>query len=171
MGYHAINEGSPLTVYQFSDCSSGSEIGVIYNGEVFTWIQPHTGYWGNYEIRFRNSSGQYANGYINTGSGYGNLTYSGKAVTESALGPTTCYRFKLRQGLTLVNPNGSYLNILSANDYVYTRTATAGATNPANMYICGYKKGSSAVTACDAFVHLDYTSGSMFNSNFCLYKA
>lgn len=171
MAYHAIIEGSSLSVYRQSDCASDSKVGTLYNGEVFTLIKEHNGYVGNYEIRFLNSSGNYTNGYIDTGSGFGNLAYSGQSVTVSSLGTSSCYRFKLRKALNLVKPNGDPLTSLSAGDYVYTRGATAGATNPSNMYICGYKKGTNAVTSCDAFVTLDYTSGSMFAKNFCLYKA
>lgn len=171
MAYHAIIEGSSLSVYRQSDCASDSKVGTLYNGEVFTLIREHNGYFGHYEVRFLTSSGQYANGYIDTGSGFGNLAYSGKSVTESNLGSSTCYRFKLRKALNLVKPNGSLLTSLSKDDYVYTRGATAGASNPANMYICGYKKGTGSVTSCDAFVTLDYTVGSMFAKNFCLYKA
>lgn len=171
MAYHAIIEGSNLTVYRQSDCASDSNIGTLYSGEVFTLVKEHNGYFGHYEIRFLNSNKQYSNGYINTGSGFGNLAYSGQSVTESNLGSSSCYRFKLRKGLKLVKPNGSSLTSLSAGDYVYTRGATAGSSNLSNMYICGYKKGSSSVTSCDAFVTLDYTGGSMFAKNFCLYKA
>lgn len=173
MAYHAIIEGSSLSVYRQSDCASDSKVGTLYNGEVFTLIGEHNGYFGHYEVRFLNSSGQYANGYIDTGSGFGNLAYSGKSVTESNLGSSPCYRFKLRTSLDLVppdNPN-KVIESLNEGDYVYTRGATAGASNPANMYICGYKKGTGSVTSCDAFVTLDYTVGSMFAKNFCLYKA
>lgn len=170
MAYHAIIEGSSLSVYRQSDCASDSKVGTLYNGEVFTLIKEHNGYFGNYEIRFLNSSGKYANGYIDTGSGFGNLAYSGTSVTERNLG-SACYRFKLRKALKLVTPKGASLLSLSAGDYVYTRGATAGASNPANMYICGYKHGGDPVTACDAFVTLDYTGGSMFAKNFCIYKA
>ena len=171
MAYHAIIEGSSLTVYRQSDCASNSKIGTLYSGEVFTFIKEHNGYFGHYEIRFLNSNGQYGIGFIDIGSVFGNLAYSGQSVTESNLGSSPCYRFKLRKGLNVVKPNASPLTSLNAGEYVYTRGATAGSSNPANMYICGYKKSSGAVTPCDAFVTLDYTSGSMFARNFCLYKA
>ena len=171
MGYHAILESSNISVYRQSDCASDSQVGTLYNGEVITFIKEHNGYFGHYEIRFLTSSGEYANGFIDTGSGFGNLAYSGQSVTESNLGSTKCYRFKLRKALNVVKTNGTSLTSLSAGDYVYTRGATAGASNPRNMYICGYKKGSGSVTSCDAFVTLDYTGGSMFSRNFCLYKA
>lgn len=168
MGYHAILERSNISVYRQSDCASDSQVGTLYNGEVFTFIKEHNGYFGHYEIRFLNSSGQYANGYIDTGSGFGNLAFSGQSAT---VGSTKCYRFKLRKDLEVVQPNSEHLESLSAGDYVYTQGATAGSTNPRNMYICGYKKGTADITPCDAFVTLDYTGGSMFSKNFCLYKA
>lgn len=140
MGYHAILESSNISVYRQSDCASDSQVGTLYNGEVFTFIKEHNGYFGHYEIRFLTSSGEYANGFIDTGSGFGNLAYSGQSVTESNLGSTKCYRFKLRKALNVVKTNGTSLTSLSAGDYVYTRGATAGASNPRNMYICGYKK-------------------------------
>lgn len=83
------------------------------------------------------SSGEYANGYIDTGSGFGNLAYYGQSLTDSSLGSSKCYRFKLRKNLKVLNTDGSSLTSLSAGDYVYTRGATAGSTNPRNMYICG----------------------------------
>lgn len=52
MAYHAIIEGSSLTVYRQSDCASNSKIGTLYSGEVFTFIKEHNGYFGHYEIRF-----------------------------------------------------------------------------------------------------------------------
>ena len=73
MGYHAILESSNISVYRQSDCASDSQVGTLYNGEVFTFIKEHNGYFGHYEIRFLTSSGEYANGFIDTGSGFGNL--------------------------------------------------------------------------------------------------
>lgn len=171
MAYHAINEKSNLTVYSRSNCPSDSKIGTLYNGEVFTLVQEHNGYFGHYEIRFLNSSGQYSMGYIDTGSGFGNLAYSGQSVSEQNLGSTSCYRFKVRKDLPVVNANNDYLFSLVKDDYIYTRGATAGSVNRANMYICGYKSRGGAIIPCDAFVTLDYTGGSMFSKNFCIYKA
>ncbi|MGN0372083.1 MAG: hypothetical protein ACI4F3_04645 [Enterocloster sp.] len=169
MGYHAINEGSSITVYRIAGCPSDEIIGTLYNGEVFTVIGEHQGYGGNYEIRYLDSNGNYRIAFIDSGQ-YGNLAYSGKRVTESALG-NACYRFKLRKSLKVVDSNGNQKVTLAAGDYVYTRGATCGASNPANMYIIGYKKGSAAVTSFTGFVSLDYTAGSMFSKNFCLYNA
>lgn len=168
--YHAVIESSGLTVYRQSDCASNSDVGKLYNGEVFTLIREHNGYMGHYEIRFLTSNGQYANGYINTGSGFGNLAFYGKSVTESKLGSSPCYRFKLRKKLNVVTTGNSFLATVPAGGYVYTRGATAGSANPANMYICGYTDENNKIIPCDAFVTLDYTGGSMFAKNFCLYK-
>ncbi len=52
MGYHAILESSNISVYRQSDCASDSQVGTLYNGEVFTFIKEHNGYFGHYEIRF-----------------------------------------------------------------------------------------------------------------------
>ncbi len=57
---------------------------------------------------------------------------SGTSVTESALG-AACYRFKLRRALNVVSTSGSAYTSPNAGDYVYTRGATAGESNPANM--------------------------------------
>lgn len=169
MGYHAINEGSSITVYRVAACTNDEVIGTLYNGEVFTLIGEHQGYFGNYEIKYLDSNGTYRSAYIDSGQ-YGNLAYSGTRVTESVLG-SACYRFKLRKSLKVVTSNGSSHTTLSAGDYVYTRGATCGASNSANMYIIGYKKGAAAVRSFDGFITLDYLGGSMFSKNFCLYKA
>lgn len=169
MAYHAINEGSSIPVYWQSSCASDSHCGTIYNGEVFTFVKEHNGYFGNYEIRFLNSNGGYTTGFINEGK-YGNLVYSGTKVTESALGSSACYRFKLRKSLTVVSSSGNYKTTLNAGDYVYTRSATAGESNKSNMHIVGYKKGASSITSYTGFVTLDYSSGSMYSKNFCLQK-
>ena len=105
MGYHAINEGSSITVYRIAGCPSDEIIGTLYNGEVFTVIGEHQGYGGNYEIRYLDSNGNYRIAFIDSGQ-YGNLAYSGKRVTESALG-NACYRFKLRKSLKVVDSNGN----------------------------------------------------------------
>ncbi|MFT4105627.1 MAG: hypothetical protein QM657_07700 [Lacrimispora sp.] len=169
MGYHAINEGSNIPVYWASDCPSDGKIGTLYNGEVFTLVREHMGYFGHYEIRFLKNNGSYELGFINSGQ-YGNLAYSGQSVTESALG-SACYRFKLRKNMNVVSSSGSHHTTLSTGDYVYTRGATCGESNPANMHIIGYKKGSAGVTSYTGFLTLNYAGGSMFSKNFCLYKA
>lgn len=167
MGYHAINEGSKITVYSRSICDNASIYGTLYNGEVFALIKEHDGYLGTYEIGFRNSKGEYSMGFINTGK-YGNLAYSGQPTT---LNNKSCYRFKLRRNLQVVKPNGDNLIAIKANDFVYCQSANTGTNNSRNMYIIGYKSANSnSITPVDGFVTLDYTSGSMFSSNFCLYK-
>ena len=133
MGYHAINEGSNITVYRIAGCPSDEIVGTLYNGEVFTVVGEHQGYLGNYEIRYLNSNGSYSLGFIDDGQ-YGNLAYSGMKVTESALG-NACYRFKLRKSLKVVNSNGGAHTTLNAGDYVYTRGATCGASTKENMYM------------------------------------
>lgn len=168
MAYHAINEGGVIPVYQWSSCASESQVGNLYNGEVFTFLKEHSGYLGHYEIRFLNSEGKYANGFINTGQ-YGNLVYSGTRVTVPEIGSTACYRFKLRRTLSVVYGSGSHRTTLYEGDYVFSRSATAGDSNYENMHIVGYQRGST-ITAFDGFVTLDYESGSMFATNFCLAK-
>ena len=56
MAYHAILEGSNLSVYRQSDCASDSKIGTLYNGEVFTLIGEHNGYFGNYLFNISSNS-------------------------------------------------------------------------------------------------------------------
>lgn len=168
MAYHAIIEGSTIPVYSQSICSEDSLYGNLYNGEVFTFIKEHSGYLGTYEIRFRTSSGGYSIGYINDGQ-YGNLAFSGTAVTESKLDNKKSYRFKLRKSLEVVTSSGKHETTLSKGDYVYTRSATAGETTKENMHIVGYKHGSD-ITKFDGFVTLDYSDGSMFAKDFCLQK-
>ncbi len=169
MGYHAINENSQISVYRQSDCAKDSKVGTLYVGEVFVIIGVTTGYLNVNEVRFLNSTRQFANGFIDSGR-YGNLAFSGKSVSISKLGGT-CYRFKLRKALSVVYNNGNHKESLSAGDYVYTNDAYCGSSNPRNMHIVGYKKGTADIKAFSGFVTLDYTSGSMFASNFCLYKA
>lgn len=173
MGYHAINEGSNITVYNHSTCGTDAMygeaiIGTLYNGECFTFVG-NTGYVGNYEIRFLNKSKQYDSGFIRGGQ-YGNLAYSGTKVSINSLGGS-CYRFKLRTTLTVVNTSGSYHTLLHAGDYVFTRDATAGASNKSNMHIIGYQKISTPIVAYNGFLTLSYSTGSMFNKNFCIYSA
>ncbi len=165
MGYHAINEGSNIPVYWQSICTDDALLGTLYNGEVFTFIK-ESSYLGNYEIRFLSSEGAYRTGFINEGQ-YGNLVFSGTKCNISNIG--SCYRFKLRKALNVVNNDGKHHISLSAGDYVYSKSATAGASNKANMGICGYKHNGST-SAFDGFVTLDYTGGSMFATNFCLQK-
>lgn len=168
MAYHAIVEGSTIPVYSQSICTEDALCGNLYNGEVFTFVKEHSGYLGNYEVRFRTSSGGYSIGYINTGK-YGNLVYSGTAVTESKLDNKKSYRFKLRESLDVVSSAGKLQTTLSRGDYVYSRSATAGESNKENMHIVGYKHGSE-ITKFDGFVTLNYSSGSMFAKDFCLQK-
>ncbi|MBP3819717.1 MAG: hypothetical protein J6H31_15625 [Butyrivibrio sp.] len=167
--YHAIMEGKTVTVYRQSDCASDSKVGTLYSGEVFTFIGEHKGYFGHYEVRYLNKNGVYDGGFIDTGLGFGNLAFSGKKVTNNKLG--TCYRFKLRKDLKLYNPDKSFYTNLHAGDFVFTKGATAGESNELNMHICGFQRDGGVITSRNAFVRLDYTGGSMFAKNFCLYKA
>ena len=106
MGYHAINENSQISVYRQSDCAKDSKVGTLYVGEVFVIIGVTTGYLNVNEVRFLNSTRQFANGFIDSGR-YGNLAFSGKSVSISKLGGT-CYRFKLRKALSVVYNNGNH---------------------------------------------------------------
>lgn len=168
MGYHAVNEGGVMNVYWMSSCEAGSEIGKLYNGEVFTCLGITTGYQNVNEVRFRDSKGVYTRGFIDRTTGLGPLYLYGKKVTEAALG--TCYRFKLRSALKIVYNNGSTRTILQPGGSIYTKSATCGQSEPRNIKIVGYGS-ASAVTPFDGFATLDYeASGSMINSNFCIYK-
>lgn len=167
MGYHAVNEGSSMKVYSQSSCPASSIIGEIYNTECLTIIGVTTGYLNVNEIRFLNPSGQYVHGFIDKKT-FGNLAYYG--VSTSITGISSCYRFKLRRSLSVVTPSGSSHTTLYSNDYVYTQSATAGQTNPANMHIVAYKKNGT-LTTYNGFVKLVYSGGSMIHSSFCLMKA
>lgn len=162
MGYQSINEKGAMTVYAQSDCAEDSKSGVLYNGECFTYIGD-TGYVGNYKIKFRNKNGQYVTGFFHDYMP-GNLIYSGKRVT---LFDETCYQFKLRQALALVDNKNNYVETLAAGDSIFSKSGTAGQTNPANMKICAYQK-SVVVVQYDGFIRLDFTKGSMLASSFCL---
>lgn len=166
MGYHVVNNGAVFDVQRQSDCGPSSKIGQIYNGEVFTWRAYHKGYVGVSEISFRDSSGQYRGGFI-TGATYGGLAYYGNPTTFDGV---SCYRFKLRSHLQVVSTSGILVTVLSPGDFIYTNSSDCGASNSANMYIIGYTKMSEGTRAYKGFVTLDYTVGSMINSNFCLMK-
>lgn len=165
MGYHAIVNGSTIPVYSRSDCGSSSVSGELYNGEVFVDLGITTGYTNVHQICFLNPSGQFTGGFIKTGS-YGNLMYSGTKTSTSA---GTGYAFTLRKALNLVNNSGTYIRTLSAGSKIYTNNGTAGATNRSNINIIGYTQ-NGIFKAYDGFVTLDYTSGIMFASNFCIGK-
>lgn len=169
MGYHAINEGGAIPVYWNAALdTSFYDPGTLYNGEVCTVIgRAHE--FAYPEVKYLNKDGKYVTGFVQTDANLGNLAYSGKSVNVSALGGT-CYRFKLRKSLKVVTTGGNAYTTLSAGDYIYTNGATCGESTPANMYIIGYKKGTAAVKSFKGFVTLDYTNGSMFASNFCLYN-
>lgn len=163
---HVVNEGSAIPVYAWSSLNEDSRAGTLYNGEVFTLLEEHSGYQGVYEIRYLNSSGAYTTGFI-LGTAGGNLAYYGTRSNLSTVG--ACYCFKLNTDLDLVNNLNRYVDTLSAGDYVYTKSATAGASNPLNMGICSYRRLGGSLITFDGFLTLDYTkSGSMINKNFCI---
>lgn len=166
MGYHAIVNGNTIPVYSRSNCAASSRCGDLYGGEVFTNLGQTTGYTNVSEVRFLNPSGAYAGGFIDTGS-YGNLMYSGTKQNMTTLG--TCYCFRLRRSLNIVSNSGAHKVSLGAGNMVYTTSATSGATNKQNMAIIGYNQNGNIVKY-SGFVTLNYTSGSMFASNFCLMK-
>lgn len=169
-GYHGVNEGAAMKVYWMSSCEPDSEIGKLYNGEVFTNLGVTTGYNNVKEIRFRNSEGKYVRGFIDGTSGTGPLHLYGKKVTDPTLG--TCYRFKTRSALAVVDNKGTIKTVLAVGDYVYSKDSTCGETNRRNFKIVGYKQAGFNVSKQDGFVTLNYeANGSMINSNFCLYGA
>lgn len=165
--YHAIVNGGTIPVYSRSDCPASAHSGDLYYGEVFTDLGITTGYRNVHEIRFLNPSGQYVTGFIQQASGYGNLAYSGTWQNMRDLGG--CYAFRLRKGLDIVNNSNARHTILGAGNMIYTVNATAGATDAKNMAIIGYNEYGNIVKY-NGFVKLDYTSGSMFATNFCLMK-
>lgn len=167
MGYHAINNGGSISVYNHSNCvvdsAGGSVIGTLYNQECFTYIGGTS--YQTKEIRFLNSSGRLSGGFINTSS-FSNLTFSGAKTNMDGVG--TCYRFKTRKPLTIVSNSNTFKALLSTGDSIYTTTATSGASNSNNMAIVGYRK-DGVLYRYSGFVTLNYTGGSMLNSNFCIY--
>lgn len=164
--YHAIVNGGTIPVYAHSDCDPTFKAGDLYNGEVFTYLGVTTGYNDVYEVRFLDPNNKYRSGFIHTGS-YGNLAYSGLKTSISGIG--SCYYFTLRRSLNVVTNSGAHKTTLPKGSKVYTKTATAGESNPANMKIVGYNINGK-VTVFDGFVTLNYVYGSMLASNFCLMK-
>ena len=166
--YHMVNEGAAITVYGRSNCSEDSICGKIYNGEVFTLLEEHSGYKTVYNIRYLNSKGVYDLGFI-IGKTGGNLAYYGTSSHLNTVGD--CYCFKLNASLLLMDNSNAYRGTLYKGDYIYTKSATAGATNPRNMGICAYRRAGEAVVTFDGFLTLDYAqTGSMINKNFCIGK-
>ena len=166
MGNHVVNEGGARPVYRQPDLYD--QIGTLYNGEVFNNLGVNTGYTSAWNIRFRNSSGDYASGYIRSGV-FGGLHTYGKRITDPTLG--SCYRFKTRNALTVVDNAGTIKTVLAVGDYIYTTDSICGTSQPRNLIIIGYKKSSGNVVAFNGVVTLNYETGSMINSNFCIYGA
>ena len=164
MGYHAVYENNFTNVYRQSDLGGGV-IGNLTRGECFTYIGTNS--YGNYEIRFRNGSGQYIAGFIEGYPRFDNLAYYGLSTSVVSVG--SCYRFQLTRSLNVVTPSGARHTVLSAGDYVYTKTATSGASNPGNMLIVAFSKGGR-VSAFNGFVTLLYSPGSVLGSSFCIKK-
>lgn len=168
MGYHAYNFGGNIPVYGRSS-SDGPTIATLYNGESFVFVGQQQGYQGSYEIRCRDRNGNARIGYINVAARghYGNMAFYGSHLPTSILG--NCYRFELRENLKLVSTGGVYQMTLTAGSYVYTNDAIAGASNPYNMYIIGYRRGETGnIVSYKGFVTLNYNSGSYLSVNFCL---
>ena len=62
MGDHLVNEGSAIPVFRQSDLYD--QKGTLYNGEVFINLGVTTGYLNSWEVRFRNSNGDFDSGFI-----------------------------------------------------------------------------------------------------------
>ena len=106
--------------------------------------------------------------FINSYDGsYGNLAYSGTLQNMTNLG--SCYCFRLRHGLNIVDGNNNYVTSLAAGNMVYTKSATAGESDEKNMSIIAYNQNGKIVSG-NYFIKLNYAYGSMFASNFCLMK-
>lgn len=74
-------------------------------------------------------------GFINSYDGsYGNLAYSGTLQNMTNLG--SCYCFRLRHGLNIVDGNNNYVTSLAAGNMVYTKSATAGASDEKYVHYC-----------------------------------
>ena len=108
--------GGTIPVYSRSDCPASAHSGDLYYGEVFTDLGVTTGYTNVHEIRYLNPSGQYVGGFIQD-TGYGNLMYSGTLQNMTSLG--TCYAFRLRRNLSIVNNyNGYHLTLGAGTLYI-----------------------------------------------------
>lgn len=164
MRCHAVYEGGFTNVYRQSDLGGGV-VGNLTNGECFTLLEKNS--YGNNYIRFRDGNGNYASGFFEDFAQYGNLAYYG---VKTSIQGATAYRFKVNKALKVVTTSGVYHAPLSVGDYVYTRSATAGASNPANMSIVAYKK-DGVLIPYNGFATLRYEGGSMIKSNFCLVSA
>lgn len=164
--YHMIVNSGTIPVYRRSDCSG--PCGELYPGEVFVNLGVTTGYLNVNEVRFIDPDGRYTLGFINSYDGsYGNLAYSGTLQNMTNLG--SCYCFRLRHGLNIVDGNNNYVTSLAAGNIVYTKSATAGASDEKNMSIIAYNQNGKIVSG-NYFIKLNYAYGSMFASNFCLMK-
>ena len=164
--YHMIVNSGTIPVYRRSDCSG--PCGELYPGEVFVNLGVTTGYLKVNEVRFIDPDGRYTLGFINSYDGsYGNLAYSGTLQNMTNLG--SCYCFRLRHGLNIVDGNNNYVTSLAAGNMVYTKSATAGASDEKNMSIIAYNQNGKIVSG-NYFIKLNYAYGSMFASNFCLMK-
>ena len=169
MGEHVVNESSIKNVYWMSSCNPESQIGKLYIGEVFTFRKRNVGYANVKEICFRNSEGKYVEGFIDQPT-YGSLHLYGNKVNEDKLG--SCYRFKLRSSLVVVDDSNNIKSVLAVGDYIYTTSSTCGQTEPRNLKIIGYRKSGASTVAFNGFVKLNYeANGSMLAKNFCIYKS
>lgn len=111
--YHMIVNSGTIPVYRRSDCSG--PCGELYPGEVFVNLGVTTGYLNVNEVRFIDPDGRYTLGFINSYDGsYGNLAYSGTLQNMTNLG--SCYCFRLRHGLNIVDGNNNYVTSLAAGN-------------------------------------------------------
>lgn len=162
----------------------GTQIGTIYPNEFYVVFKNNSAYVTSYKIGFRNSSGAFTIGYIETSPGYSlddyawaeyqepfhyynstgsSLTY---ADTENING-STYYVFTVKKAVAAITSSGRSLGTITVGTKLATKASTAGASN--DQYMIFYYKqasGSSSWNPIDsqnsyAFVDTNLDSGSM----------
>ncbi len=182
MGIVKVNRtGTAVSVYLTNACNPSDVIGTIYHNEVFTW----TGEWSGSSasgfyvqgIRFRNSSGIAASGWIpgmQTAPIFSTNIAALRAKTVT-IGSETYYAFKMRRNANLYNNSGVYLGKIAYKDrYILTKGSTAGVTHPEWLSVWYLETGvgtntyNQIVSGTNAFVDMGYNIGSTMGSDFTL---
>lgn len=160
---------------------NGTQIGKIWPNEFFCSIG-HDDYITWTKIKFRNSAGQIATGYIEeypNGTTYSEATWVDKqksyhncSLTNSSpttIGNNSCYIFKIKQQVNAINHDSTKTLVLPAGYQVATNQSTIGVSNPHRMLFKYYRTSSSGSwkeffpndTKTYGFVDLGLSIGSM----------
>ena len=149
----------------------GTQIGSIYPNEFYVTVipadyanaNPNQAIYSPYkEIRFRNSSGAMATGYINVypqGATYPEATWlqyqepyhyynsNGSTLvknTATSINGKTCYVFSIAKAVTYLDPSGSTLGTFqAAGAKLATTSSTTGSTNKGYMFFDFYQPGGT----------------------------